>query len=229
MIVEERRGLLGALRMLLLRVFWYVHPAVVLVFAVSPAVCLQTLLLAAKPSTRRLHLRDLFAGGRRYDVRPRESSFTITTTHSVRWRYRVRTGGVTLMFGALDTPGAELTRVRLRVRIRLLYLLDVFLVPTFVASIIVFMDWAAWLIVLLVAALYTLSWLGHYYNARLEANELVFFVQKALEDYVPQAAPALGAQSPGVTYDRDFAQVWQRYYEEQVGEEAASEQQPPHA
>lgn len=214
--VEDSRSILGRLRDGILGLFWYVHPTVLLLLAAPPPACLQTLALAAKPDVRRLHLRDLFADGRRYEVRVGSDlrRFTITTTHNIRWQYRRRTSAVARLSGRIEPVGEGGARVRLNIRIRLMYLLDTVLLPTFVASIVIYMNWHVTLIVAAVVALYTLSWLGHYYNAKFEANEMVYFVQKALEDFIPPPPPELAAASPEVTLERDFRAAWERFYEQ---------------
>ena len=234
---QQREPLPARIYQRLLQPVWDVHPSVLLVFNAPPEICLRTLVIAAKPSTKRLHLRDLFAGGRRYDLRLADNRFSMTTTTRVRWHYRRRTGGVARVSGVLHGAGGAnggtndsaksssdhfLTHIRLRSRIRVLYLLDIFLIPTFMASIIVFMDWPHALIAALVLALYLLSWVGHYYNARLEANEMIFFVQKALEEYAPPETQELAAGAIDVPYSRDFAQdfaqAWQRFYDQQAAQ-----------
>lgn len=212
---EESSGILGRVRQRLLLLFWYVHPTVLLILTAPPAACLRTLAQAAKPDARRLHLRDLFMDGRRYDVQVGKdlTRFTITTTHNIRWRYRRRTSAVAQLTGRVDLIGEDATRMRLNIRIRLIYLLDTLFIPTFVTSIVIYMNWPVWVIVSAVTAMYTLSWIGHYYNAKLEANEMVYFAQKALEEFIPPPPPELVSASPEVTLERDFRAAWQRFYE----------------
>jgi hypothetical protein len=49
----------------------------------------------------------------------------------------------------------------------------------------------------------------------LQAGEMVFFVQKALEDLAPAEVPALPAHSENtVTLEREFREQWDKFYEE---------------
>jgi hypothetical protein len=209
---EHRRW--DRLVQILLRRAWYVQPPVVMVIKATPSRCLQTMATAAKPSSQRLHLRNLFASGRRYDLQPGKTGFTITTTSSVLWRFRKRTSASAVLHGEFTTVDDDITRIQMDVHIKLFYLLDVFLIPTFTASILIFVPWHPALLIGALLALYLLSWFGHRYNAALEANEMVFFVQKSLEDFVPAEILFLAAEaSDVVTATRDFRRAWEQFYE----------------
>lgn len=198
---------------------WYVHPPVSVIIGAPPAACLQTLATAAKPSTQRLHLRNLFAGGRRYHLEPARRGFRLTTTSKVLWRYRRRTSSSAVVHGRFEEIDGATTRIWLHGRIQVLYLLDVFLIPAFMTSILLFTRWSPTLVGGLLATLYGLSWFGHRYNASLEAHEMVYFVQTALDDLAPAQVHTLGSNTPGVVYgDPDFEEQWEKFYEEHVGE-----------
>jgi hypothetical protein len=192
---------------------WYVHPAVVLTVPASPAVCLQTLATAARPSTDRLHLRDLFTDGRRYYLRPAKEGFQLTSNSRVPWR-RGRTGFTAVLSGTF-TQGGDISRILLRARITIPYLIQVFLVPAFISSIIIFARWPRPVIAGAILFLFGLSWMGHRFNAMLQAGEMVFFVQKALEDLGPAEIPAIPAATGNlVTLEREFREQWDKFYEE---------------
>ncbi|MCU0496435.1 MAG: hypothetical protein MUF87_03675 [Anaerolineae bacterium] len=197
--------------------FWFVHVPVVLIVNATPAVCLQTLIEAARPSTQRLHHRNLFASGRRYEFRMIDDSesngaFRMTTTSKVSWHYRRRTSSSAVLIGKFYTMTDEMTRIQLETRIKLLYLLDVFLIPTFMTSIIVFVPWSNAVIVGLIALFYLLSWVAHRYNAAYEANEMIYFVQKVLEDLATGEMKSLET-GKDVVY-QDFERVWEKFYQE---------------
>jgi hypothetical protein len=205
-------------RQFLLARLWFVHPPVVLQVALTPMNALAALKTAASPSTERLHLRNVFAYGRRYYIQPHKSGgFVMTTNAKVSWRYAHRTAAITIMTGHLSAE-SDLTRVELHSRPKISYLLDVLWLPTFITSLIVVMPWDARLVGVIIAALYSLSWLGHRYNAALEAYEMIFFVEKAFEDYQPQIAPLLASEGAHVVYDRqrDFAAAWEQFYQDVV-------------
>lgn len=207
-------GLLRRFAQRALHRVWYVHPAVVLTVRASPVVCLQTLAIAARPSQERLHLRDLFTEGRRYYIHPSKRGFRLTSNSRLPWR-RGRTGFTAVLSGAFSEIGDDATRIVLRARITIPYLLQVFFIPTFISSIIIFARWPRPLIALAILLLYGLSWLGHRFNAMLQAGEMVFFVQKALDDLGPAEPPLLPASLENVvTLEREFREQWDRFYEE---------------
>lgn len=196
-----------------LRQLWQVHPALALTIQAPPAACLQALAQAAKPSTERLHLRNLFAEGRRYYLQPLPGGFQLTSNSKIPWR-RGRTTLAAVLLGEFDDAGGA-TRLMLRAHMRLWFFLDVFLIPAFVTSILVFAPWPAWTIAGLAALLFGLSWLWHRLTAALQAAEMVYFVQKALEDLPAGNTPALGAANPEViTPDAEFRAQWQKFYDQ---------------
>jgi hypothetical protein len=207
----------GLARRLLHRV-WYVHPSVVLLIQAPPSVCLQTLIDAARPSQQRLHLRDLFTEGRRYYLHPLRDGFQLTSNSKVPWR-RGRTSIAAVLFATLSASGDDATRIYLRSRMSIPYLLSLFLVPVCISSVIIFARWPTPVIVGVVLALFGLSWIGHRLNARLQAGEMVFFVQKALDDLASANIPLLAPTTDNVvTVDREFREQWQKFYEEHKGD-----------
>lgn len=212
--------LLRWLRRLILARIWYIHsPPVVLMVQATPALCMQTLAAAAKPSTQRLHLRNLFIQGRRYHIQAQQGGFRLTTTRHVIWRYRKRTSSTAVMRGTLARFEENITRVELNVRMNFGYLLDIFLVPLFITSFLIFTPWNRAVILGCLAMLYGLSWIGHRYNAALEAHDMIWFVQKALDDLVPAQVMVLPTRADDtVYYNRDFGEAWQRFYKEHTNE-----------
>lgn len=196
---------------------WYLHTPVILLVYATPGVCLQTLITNAKPSTQRLHLRDLFIQGRRYQITPRRDGFNLTTTSKIIWQYRKRTSSSSQLSGKFSSMGEDITRIRLHSHIAPTYLLDVLLIPTFITSLLVFMPWNPLVIIILCVILYLLSWVGHRYNARLEAHEMIWFVQKSLEELVPATIHELDASTDHIIIYREFEEIWQRFYEEVKG------------
>jgi hypothetical protein len=197
----------------LLHRVWYVHPVVIVTVQATPAACLRTLATAARPSQERLHLRDLFTEGRRYYLKPSRKGFQLTSNSRIPWR-RGRTGFTAVLFGTIAQVG-DTTRILLRARITVPYLLRVFFIPTFISSIIIFARWPRPVIAVAIVLLFGLSWLGHRLNAMLQAGEMVFFVQKALEDLAPADTPVIPATSDNtVTLEREFREQWNKFYEE---------------
>jgi len=208
-----------------LRRLWHVHPPVVLTVKATRTECLRAIALAARPDVDRLHLRNLFTDGRRYYLDPGKSGFRLTSNSKVPWRRRVRTPIAAVLNVEFSDAGEGATRLLLRARMRLLYLGDALLIPGFVSSLLIFAPWPRPLIAVLILTLFTLSWLAHRLTATLQATEMVYFVQKALEDIAPVEVPLLGTggEAEVITQDREFRQQWEKFYEEHKREAESDE------
>lgn len=201
----------------LLAYVWYVHKPAFLIIQATPTDCMEKLATASRPSVKRLHHRNLFQQGRRYFVRPQRDGFRLTTTSSLRWRYRKRTASTTVLNGTFMPYGEDITRVKLQVRINAGYFLDAFLLPAFISSIIIYVPWPPPVIGVLILVLFTTSWMGHRFHAMLEASEMIWFVQKVLEEFIPAEVLALNASTSNtVNYNRDFDEEWQRFYKDKT-------------
>lgn len=207
-----------------MRALVQVHPPVTLMVGAQPDVCVRTLATAARPSTSRLHHRDLFQEGRRYYIQPRGDGFRMITDTRVFWgSRRQRTPAVVVLHGQVSAAGTDdsLSILRLRARMKPTAMLTALALPLFIAWILTYMPWGAPLIVFLITVLVGLSWLGTRFNAAFQANEMVYFVRTVLDD-LPQAniialspAPApdviVSQQAPPVA---DFQREWERTYGE---------------
>lgn len=195
----------------LVRRLWFIRESSEMLVTLPPAGILQVLTLAARPSTERLHLRDVFAGGRRYDLAAGKSGFTLTTTARVWWHYKRRTQSAAVLRAAFDSVSPGLTRINLRATLRPVNLLRTLLLPLFVASIIAFVPWSPWLIISIVAALVVLSWLDYTFTAALDANEMLYFVHKALSDHAAELLPLASHVIDVDPLAQDFESEWERY------------------
>jgi hypothetical protein len=208
---------LGWLRERFLRLFWIVHPRHSLRLQMTPRQVYAVLEQATRPSIERLHLRSTFVQGRRYLLHPLpDGGFRMTTT-SRRTLSRRRTTATAVLQGEFADSEAILSELTLLGRIRIWYLLDVLPLPTFLVSILVFMPWSPLLIVALILTLYGLSWVIHRSTAALEAHEMIFFVEKVLQEHLGEEPPELHDKSPDLIYERSFTQAWNKFYDE-VGE-----------
>jgi hypothetical protein len=201
----------------LLRPLWQTHPPVALVVRASPAACLQTLMMASRPSQQRLHLRDLFTNGRRYYVQPRPDGFRLTSDTSMIWGSRRQRSRMAAVIDGVFSGVEDVTFVRLRAHMSIPYSLSALIIPAFVTSIVIYTPWPRALVGLLVLLLFALSWLGHRFDAVYQANEIVYFVQKALEDLPPAEAPQLESAGPEVVIPSssdEFREQWQKFYRE---------------
>jgi len=201
---------------MLLRHIWYIHPQRAMLVAASPYMVQEVLNRAARPSTQRLHLRDLFAQGRRYHFKPILDGFHLSTTSKVSWHYRRRTKACAILTANLEELDDDTSQIHIQTRFRLLYFLDFIWLPLFMTSIIVYMPWHPIVIISLVVGLFGLSWGAHRSHAGLEALEMLHFVEKVLDDFTPKDTPALEDTNPGVVYreqEREFAEAWEKFYD----------------
>jgi hypothetical protein len=206
-------------RQWLARRLWNVYPPIALTVQAPPGICLQALAAAAKPSQNRLHLRNLFTEGRRYYVQPVKEGFRLTSNSKVPWQYRARTTVAAVLYGQFRDNGDGATRINLHAQMRLFFLLDIFLIPLFISSIVIFAPWPKLFILLLMLALLGLSWIWHRLTATLQAAEMVYFVEKALEELTPVEVPLLAASNEDViTQDREFREQWRKFYEQHKDE-----------
>ena len=195
---------------------WQLHPPVALVVRASQGKCLQTLAVAAKPSADRLHLRNLFMSGRRYYLQPQQDGFKLTSDNRLFWGGRGnRTRVAATVLGKFSSPDGEITFIRLHSRVNITYLLSGLLLPIFFTSIVVYMPWPRLVITIIIILLFALSLVGRRFDAALQVNEMVYFVQKALEDLPPVEISALPASGPDVILT-DFREQWYRFYREQT-------------
>ncbi len=211
---NDEKSLLERLRHRLLHTLWFVHPGHSLRIEMTPSQVYTILEQATRPSIDRLHLRGTFAQGRRYLVHPlSHGGFRMTTT-SRRTLSRQRTTATAVLVGCFPEQETFSSELSIHSRIRIWYLLDVLLLPTFMASILIFMPWSPLLIAGLLLLLYGLNWLIHRSNAALEAHEMIYFVEKVLQEHLYAAPPELHEKSADLVYERDFAQAWDKFYEE---------------
>jgi hypothetical protein len=195
--------------------FWQVDKPVLLMLNAPPNDCINLIKTTSKPSISRLHHRNLFADGRRYHLEPTKAGFRMTTTHKIWWQYRRRSAFSAVMDGFFSPFGDNLFRLRLETHIRLFYLIDIFLLPAFMTSLLIYTPWHPLVIGGLSALLLGLSWVGHRFNVALEANEMVWFVRNVLEDHLAEVEQLMAGNPHVVALDQDFEREWQRFYSTQ--------------
>lgn len=217
----QRQGILRRIIASLTKPFlsriWYVGVPVVLFVRANQSMCLHTLKAASKPKVNQLHLRKLYADGRRYFIQPVQGGFRLTTTSKVLWHYRKRTSSATVVTARFSAFGEGVTRIDLRGRINPLALLTnvSILLPLFMTSILIYVPWHPLFIVLTLAVLYVLAWASHRSNVHLEVHEMIWFVQTALEELIPTDIMPLGDKTADIVYEgEEFEAAWERFYEE---------------
>lgn len=168
--------------------FWRIDTPTLLLVNIPPTLCLQVIKTASKPSITRLHHRNLFADGRRYHLKPTAEGFIMTTTSKIWWKYRSRTSHSAVMQGTFAPFGDDRFSLRLETHIRLFYLLDIFLLPAFMTSLLIYTPWHGAVIITLSLLLFGLSWSAHRFNVALEANEMAWFIRTALDEHLVEMA-----------------------------------------
>jgi len=200
------------------------QPPITLVIGAKPAVVLRDLTAAARPSAERLHLRDLFAEGRRYYVQSTLGAdglhFRLTSDTRTPGRGRRRGHRAAIIHGTLSGPAcAPLTLIQLRARMFAWHWLRAALFPLLLASIVIGVGW--WPIGVrlgVIMAVALVSWLAHRADAALQAAAMSQFVHKALDHLPPPTQPALEDVRPEVIDPaaRDFSAAWERFYQQQA-------------
>ena len=204
-----------------------IHEPLVLAVAAGREACLSTLAASSRPSTDRLHLRDLFREGRRYHLSPTPAGFRLYTD-ARRWggSGAGRTTAAAILDGELvalgDSPGSPVTLLRLRASIRPAHVLAALAFPAFVALLVLGSPIeSAWKL-LLVLALIGLATLAQRFEAAWQASAMVEFVRKALND-LPQVESARlePGRGPSVEQNAAFSEAWNRFYAEQTERQQA--------
>ena len=203
----------------LLQHVWFLQSSSHIRLAISPSQTYQILETATKPSVKRLGLRKLFAKGRRYYIRAtQDSGFQMSTNSRVWWHPKRRTAITTILTAKFEPVDDTVSRLKLSSRVKLRYLLGQLIYPTFFASLVIFMHWSLWAIVISVLGLYVLSWLGHRFTALLEVHEIIFFIETVLADFAPEPPKQLASEGADIIIEDDFVAEWDRFVEEKRGE-----------
>jgi hypothetical protein len=203
---------------------WFIHQPVTFFINATSQTCVQTLQTATRPSTDRLHHRNLFLSGRRYHFQGRRDGFRLTTTAAKRWRYPKRTASSIVMWGTFNDLDEHLTRLTLRSRADVGFLIDALLVPSGITLLMSAAPWPPGLMMLLAFLLYALSWGEHRSQMVLEAREMIWFTQRVLDDLEKPERPLLGqGTSQDVIYDRrEFDREWELFYRDQMNDQNSS-------
>jgi len=197
---------------------WRIHPLTIIAVGAPPDDCIHTLASAARPSQARLHLRDLFAGGRRYYFRPDKAGFVLQSDAVTFWHRRRRTRRSALLAGEIAALGT-VTTVKLDARLQAPHALVVMLLPTWMSALVAYAPWHPVLVTVIIIALYFLAIAWLRLDAALQARDMIYFVRKALEDLPEGEIGLLAQQTDDVITprEREFQVEWDRFYEEMHG------------
>lgn len=198
---------------------WYLQSSSHIHVAIPPSQTYQILEMATKPSVNRLGLRKLFEKGRRYFIRStQDGGFQMSTNSRVWWHPKRRTPITTILTADFETIDNNISRLKLQSRVKLRYLLGQLIYPTFFSSLLIYMDWSFWVIVMSILGLYGLSWVGHRFTALLEVHEIIFFMETVLADFAPEPPKQLAEEGADIVIEDDFVAEWDRFVEEKRGE-----------
>jgi hypothetical protein len=194
---------------------WYVHSDVTLLVYAPPSTCLGTLMTAAKPSQNRLHLRNLFAYGRRYHfIEGSPDGFKMVTTSKIPWRYKGRTQSNATLTAEFQVLDETLTQINISSQIRIWNIWGRLMMPIFFTPLFLYAVWQPPVIRLLeILLIYMFAWVSYRYSAAIDAHDMVYFIEKALEDFMPTSVSELSAHVPHVMNNRDdFPDAWEKFY-----------------
>jgi hypothetical protein len=198
-----------------------VNRTVYLAVRATPNECMQTLAEAARPSSQRLQHRNLFAEGRRYSLEASTDGFRMASTSKLSWSQRRRTRPSAILTAAYTRIDENITRLALNTRMKFNRLAEALLIPTFMASILAYVAWPLPIIAFSIAILYAVSILLTFYTAKIEANDMIYFVEKVLEEFEPADILELASQTAYVQSEaattREFAEAWEKFYRQHQG------------
>jgi hypothetical protein len=198
---------------------WFVQRPRVLAVLSTPAQLYDALATAARPSQERLHHRNLFAGGRRYYLRLIPQGFELRCDSKAFWNSRQRTARSAVVHGVVTQTG-DLTTLRLEARIRVAYLLRSLFMPVWMTGLVIAAPWSPLVTGVLLVGLLGFGLAGSHFEAALQAHEMMFFVEKALEELPEGEIARLPAQTESAVItptQREFSGEWARFYEKQRG------------
>lgn len=197
-----------------IRQLWVIQEPVAFWVKASPEACVKAVEQAARPSVQRLHLREVFTNGRRYDLTTDRRGFTLNTSAITGWRARQRTTAACTLHVRLDSPtdDPDQTTLTLTPHLRLFAIVRSLWLPILMAYIIGSNPWSPVVITAILICMFALAWAGLRLSASVDAAEMTYFIQKAFEEYrhtQPATLPA--PPDPSVIGGADFEAMWERF------------------
>lgn len=176
----------------------------------------RTLDAAAIPSTQRLHMRDAFADGRRYFIDAFDGGFRMATTSKSLFARGQRTSAMCVLRARVEAITDAESRISLEPRLRGIAIVGALVVPTVLSLLLLPVPWPPALIALICAAAYGASIVGLLAGARLEAYEMLYFVEKAFEDMRKFSLAQLAPASQDIIGAQDFRELWSEHVRTQI-------------
>lgn len=204
------------------RHLWIVQDPVAFWVRATPEICLKTVEQAIRPSVKRLHLRETFANGRRYDITRDGAGFRLSSSATSLWQPRQRISAACVMNVRLDTTtDSEQTTLTLIARLRPYAIFNALWIPAMMVYLIGGNPWPRPLIIGILCTLFTLSWASMRLTAAVDAAEMTYFLQKTFEELrhiQPVQLPS--PVDDGVIRGSDFDVMWERFVQSQQQEHA---------
>lgn len=192
---------------------WMVQEPVAFWVKATPEICLKTVEQAIQPSVKRLHLREAFTNGRRYDITPDSSGFRLMTSAKSLWQPRQRTNAACVMAVRVDSnPETDQTTLTLTAQLRAFSVFNALWIPTGMIYLISANPWPREVIWGVLILLFALSWASLRLTASVDAAEMTYFIQKTFEEFrhiKPVQLPA--PENSDVIRGGDFEVMWQRF------------------
>ncbi len=208
--------------MVWVRRLWIVQDPIAVWVQAPPEVCLKTIEQAIQPSVKRLHLRETFMNGRRYDIFPTPRGFQLTTSAKSLWKSRQRINAACVMDVRVDSDTeTKQTTLTLTARLRSFSVFNALWMPAGMIYLISGNPWPQEVIWGIITTLFALSWAAMRFSAAVDAAEMTYFIQKTFEDFrrvqpVKLPAPA----DADVIRGGDFEVMWQRFVQSHQNEHA---------
>ncbi len=204
------------------RRLWIVQDPVAVWVQAPPTICLKTIEQAVQPSVKRLHMREVFTNGRRYDLFPDSNGFRLTTSAKSMWKSRQRINAACIMNVRVDSDAeTEQTTLTLTARLRAFSVFNALWMPSGMIYLISGNPWPRMVIWLILISLFALSWAAMRFSAAVDAAEMTYFIQKTFEDFQRVQPVKLPAPTDAdVIRGGDFELMWQRFIQTHQNEHA---------
>ncbi|MCU0475883.1 MAG: hypothetical protein MUC99_07200 [Anaerolineae bacterium] len=205
-----------------IRHLWTIQDPVAIWVRLAPDLSMQTVEQSTLPSVKRLHLREAFANGRRYDVFKRPDGFVLASSALTGWNGRQRASAACTLHVHLTTDADHAqTTLTVHAHLRPFAVLNALWLPTLMVYLIGSNPWPQPAIVFVIVSLYALAWASLRLSAAVDAADMTYFLQKTFEEFQHIQPQVLAAPpDPNAVNSADFEQMWERFVQARRAEYA---------
>lgn len=195
------------------RHLWTIQEPVSIWVKLAPELSMKAVEQSTLPSAKRLHLREAFANGRRYDVFKRPDGFVLTSSALTGWNARQRSSASCTLHVRLDTDADQAqTTLTVHAHLRPFAVFNALWLPTLMVYLIGNNPWPQAVIISLLVSLYALAWASLRFGAAVDAADMTYFLQKTFEEFQHIRPQVLSAPpDPNAVNSADFEQMWERF------------------